>query len=169
MEFNITKKEYRNVLLKYHFYSIFIILICAPLGILLAIDEGGKSMFGAIIFFSLFLIMASFISPIIIIRSFNKHWKKDVNEIILLLEREEDNFKLVNKELDKNSINFNVNEIKEIKLFKKFGIILIKQNKKKIQIPIATNDYSKKLKEEVEDRQIKNRSNKRKNKKDKGE
>lgn len=168
MEFSITKKEFRNLLLKYWFSNIYFIFVFIPIGIICAKSDGGN-MVDIAIFYSIVLILFSLVYPLIIVCSFNKRWKKDVNQIECSLEREENNFRLFNKTIERDVIKFNIDEIKEVKLFKRFGIILVKQNKKKIQVAVETNEYSKKLKEEVEDRQEEKRLNKRKKKKDKGE
>lgn len=172
MEYKITKKDYRGLLLG-NFAPILIVCVSAALlnvanGLTIDAD------LTVIILEYIAAIMLIFLwiaQVVLILHLVNKEFVKGSQESLFIIQRENGKFRYENLSTGKK-FEFSINDILGIRLFKKLGLIEIKQGKIGARIAVEVNDFSKQLKDEVQElKKLKkeNRKKEKQNKKDKGE
>jgi hypothetical protein len=172
MEYKITKKDYRGLLLG-NFAPILI--VCVSVAFLnvangLTID-GDLTVIILEYIAATMLIFLWIAQVVLILHLVNKEFVKGSQESLFIIQRENGKFRYENLSTGKK-IEFSINDILDIRLFKKLGLIEIKQGKIGSRIAVEVNDFSKQLKDEVQElKKLKkeNRKKEKQNKKNKGE
>ena len=93
----------------------------------------------------------------------NKEFVKGSQESLFIIQRENSKFRYENLSTGKK-FEFSINDILDIRLFKKLGLIQIKQGKIRVMIAVENNDFSKQLKNEFQEFKKLKAENKKKEK-----
>ena len=164
MEYKITKKNYRGLLLG-NFAPILILFVSAALLNVangLTID-GDLTVMILEYIAAIMLIFAWIAQGVLILHLVNKEFVKGSQESLFIIQRENDKFRYENLSTGKK-FEFSINDILDIRLFKKLGLIQIKQGKIGARIAVEVNDFSRQLKNEFQEFKKLKAENKKKGK-----
>ncbi len=92
-----------------------------------------------------------------------KEFAKGSNESTFTIQKDSDKYVYENLSIDKK-IEFSINDILDIRLFKKLGLIEIKQGKIGARIAVEVNDFSRQIKDEFQEFKKLKAENKKKQK-----
>ena len=164
MEYKITKKDYRGLLLR-NFAPILILFVAAALLNVangLTID-GDLTVIILEYIAAIMLIFAWIAQGVLILHLVNKEFVKGSQESLFIIQRENSKFRYENLSTCKK-LEFAIDDVLDVKLFKKLGLTTIKQGKIRVMIAVENNDFLKQLKYEVQELKKLKAENKKKEK-----